>query len=231
MFDGLIVAMGYVISAALGITFVCGLLLAAARKWGPLKAQGCLSSVPLGCALPLLFLFIILVGCGWALRPVEQPESIKTVAAFEVPLPLESDRNEFLSVLDAAAKAEGMHMDSESSENLRQTADAIPQAKMTIHAAVWRGRDDDELIASVMDQSDHLGQVWILFHKGKDPQLASRFRVRAMSEIMQHWPNTLSLPIMPTGAIPLYQDLVRQPGGYVVNPSAAYKYTDKVRPK
>jgi hypothetical protein len=43
-------------------------------------------------------------------------------------------------------------------------------------------------------------------------------------EIMLRWPNTLTLPIMPTGAIPLHRDLVRMPGGYIVNPSEAHKY-------
>ena len=45
-----------------------------------------------------------------------------------------------------------------------------------------------------------------------------------MHEIMLHWSGTLSLPIMPTGAIPLHRDLVRTPNGYIVNPSDAYKY-------
>jgi len=44
-----------------------------------------------------------------------------------------------------------------------------------------------------------------------------------MREIMLHWPDTLALPIMPTGAIPLASDLVRTPTGYVVRPSAAHK--------
>lgn len=223
MFDGLILVMEYVVSAAVGITFICGLLVAVGRKWAPAKAQGYLSSISLGCALPAIFLFIILVGCGWVLRPVEQPASLRTVAAFEIPLPLKSGRDELLSVLDAAAKAEGMHMDSESPENLRQTAGV---AKMTITAAVWRGRDDEDLIASVMDL-DHLDQVWITFSKGQNPALSTRFRERAMREIMRRWPGTLSLPITPGGGLPLREDLVRKPGGYAVNPAAAHKYFEK----
>ena len=50
------------------------------------------------------------------------------------------------------------------------------------------------------------------------------FRERAMHEIMLRWPITLSLPIMPTGAMPLPRDLVRTPNGYVVDPSEAHKY-------
>jgi hypothetical protein len=45
-----------------------------------------------------------------------------------------------------------------------------------------------------------------------------------MREIMLRWPGTLSLPIMPTGAIPLPRDLVRTPNGYIVDPSEAHKY-------
>jgi hypothetical protein len=43
-------------------------------------------------------------------------------------------------------------------------------------------------------------------------------------EIMLHWPGTLPLPIMPTGAIPLHRDLLRTPAGYVLKPSEAYRY-------
>jgi hypothetical protein len=146
------------------------------------------------------------------------------VAAFEVPLQSEADRTEFLAVLRAAAKAEGMHVDAASREQLESEAKVSPQFEMTVNAAVWRGANDDEAIASAMDQHDHLGQIWITFSKGKDPTLSSRFRERAMHEIMLRWPSTLSLPIMPTGAIPLPRDLVRTPNGYVVNPSEAHKY-------
>jgi hypothetical protein len=45
-----------------------------------------------------------------------------------------------------------------------------------------------------------------------------------MREIMLHWPGTLPLPIMPTGAIPLHRDLLRTSTGYVVNPSEAHRY-------
>jgi hypothetical protein len=166
-----------------------------------------------------LAICVVTIGCGAA-----QPESARTVAAFEVPLPSEGDRSQFLSVLRAAAEAEGMHVDAASSNELEKMAKAIPGAEMTMNAAVWRGSNDDEAIASAMDQHDHLGQVWIMFSRGKDPTLTSRFRENAMREIMLRWPGTLSLPIMPTGAIPLHRDLIRTPNGYIVKPSEAHKY-------
>lgn len=172
------------------------------------------------CRLVFAAICAAIVGCGVA----PQPESIKTVAAFEVPLHSKADREEFLSVLRAAAQVEGMHVDAESDTDLGSEATVSPNSKMTLKAAVWRGSNDDEAVASTMDQYDHLGQVWLMFSRGKDPAMAARFRERTMHDIMLHWPGTLSLPIMPTGAIPLHGDLVRTPTGYIVNPSEAHKY-------
>jgi hypothetical protein len=162
----------------------------------------------------------VIAGCGEA----RQPESMKTVAAYEVPLPSEADRNQFLAVLRAAAQPMGLHVDAASSQELEEQAKVGPAFKMTMNATVWRGANDAEALASAMDQPDHLGQVWISFFRGEDPTLAGRLRESAMREIMLRWPDTLSLPIMPTGAIPLHSDLVRTPSGYIVNPSAAHKY-------
>lgn len=162
-----------------------------------------------------------IIGCGVA---HQQPQSARTVAAFEVPLPSEADRTQFVTVLRAAAEREGMHVDAASSQDLRAQATVSPKFEMTMNATVWRGSSDDEAIASAMDQPDHLGRVWITFSLGKDPVLNSRLRENAVHEIMRRWPGTLSLPIMPTGAIPNAQDLVRTPGGYVVNPTEAHKY-------
>lgn len=162
---------------------------------------------------------VAVTACG-----VAQPESARTVAAFEVPLPSETDRNEFLSGLAAAAKAEGMHVDAASTQELEREAKVSPEFEMTMNATVWRGPNDNEAMASAMDHRDHLGRVWIAFFRGQDPTVAKRFRERAMRYITLRWPGTLSLPIMPTGAIPLSRDLIRTPNGYVVNPSEARKY-------
>jgi hypothetical protein len=158
--------------------------------------------------------------CGTA----PQPESAKTVAAFEVPLPTQPERDQFLSLLRQVAQTEGLHVDAASARELQQTARDVPLAKMTLHAAVWRGSNDGESEAVIMDQADHLGQVWIMFSKGRDPLLATKFRDKAVKAIFARWPKTLSLPIMPTGAIPLHDDLVKTAGGYKVAASAAARY-------
>jgi hypothetical protein len=141
--------------------------------------------------LVLAAICAVIAGCGVS----PQPESIKTVAAFEVPLPSEADRDLFLSVLRAAAEVEGMHVDAASRKDLEEAAKVSPNFEMTMNATIWRGSNDDEAVASAMDQFDHLGQVWLTFSRGKDPAIAARSRERAMHEIMLHWPSTLSLPI------------------------------------
>jgi hypothetical protein len=143
------------------------------------------------------------------------------MAAYEVPLPTQEDREAFLAVLSDVAKKEGLHVDSASKVNLEHRSSVY---EMTFSAAVWKGEMDDEAIASAMDGQDHLGLVWLTFSKGEDPALNERFRDAVMREIVRRWPETLPLPIMPTGAIPLSRDLVRTPQGYIVNPNEADKY-------
>lgn len=70
------------------------------------------------------------------------------MAAFEVPLQSKADREEFLSVLQAAAEVEGMHVDAESDTDLGGEATVSPNFKMTMKAAVWRGSNDEESVAS-----------------------------------------------------------------------------------
>jgi hypothetical protein len=53
--------------------------------------------------------------------------------------------------------------------------------------------------------------------------LSVRFRVTCPAA----WGRTLPLPIIPTGAIPLHDDLARTPTSHVVKPSEAYKYQVK----
>lgn len=81
------------------------------------------------------------------------------MAAFAVPLRSEADRNQFLSILRAAAEPEGMHVDAESARDLAQEAKVGPLFANTMNAAVWRGANDDEVVASALDLPDKLGQV------------------------------------------------------------------------
>lgn len=151
----------------------------------------------------------------------EQPEWAETVAAYEVPLHSEDDKRRFLKLLTEQAELSGFHVDAATPEQLRSQSSVSP---ITFNASVWRGRDDDESMASAMDFHDRLGRVWIAFPRGQSASRSTRFREQLVAAIRKEWPATASLPIMPSGAIPLTQDLVRTPSGYVVDPSAAMKY-------
>ncbi len=168
--------------------------------------------------LPLLALLCF--GCV-----AQQPESARTVAAFEVPLPTSTDKQEFLEVLREVSEARGYHVDAWSDGELRHISEVTP---ITFNASVWRG-NDEESMASAMDFSDRLGRVWISFPKGEDPQRSTEFRDALIPKIQERWPETASLPIMPNGAIPLPDDLVRTPSGYKIKPSEASRYSARER--
>jgi hypothetical protein len=160
--------------------------------------------------------------CICAACSVKQPESGRVVAAYEVPLPTGKDRSEFLALLDQQAQVAGLHLYAASKEDLAGIAKAMPDTAQTVNAAVWRGDDQPEI--TLMDFADHPGLVWIFFLKGKDPALAGRFRGQALRRVLERWPGTLSLPITPTGGIPLHRDLRRTAHGYELDPAAASKY-------
>ncbi|WP_177221910.1 hypothetical protein [Brevundimonas viscosa] len=156
-----------------------------------------------------------------------QPHSGRTVAAFEVQLHTPSDRAEFLAILRQVSQAEGLHVDAENDESLRYTAEAIPEANRTLRAAIWRGTEDDHAEAVIMDGHDHLGLVWIAFLEGEDPASATRFRERVMNRLVLRWPETMSLPVMPTGSIPNPHQLVKTRSGYKLDPAYVSSYEVK----
>lgn len=84
--------------------------------------------------------FALLLFCS-ACEGARQPDSIRTVAAFEVPLPTAAERVEFLALLRREAEAKGYHLDAGTEEELQSLSDVSP---MTLHAGVWRGKDDEE---------------------------------------------------------------------------------------
>lgn len=167
-------------------------------------------------------LLLLCAACG----VVEQPKSATTVAAYEVPLPTASDKRRFLALLTEKADAAGFHVDAATDAELKVVSEVSPQ---TFSATVWRGKNDEESIASAMDFQDRLGRVWISFSLGQDPVRSRQFRISLISAIKSGWPEAAPLPIMPNGAIPLTSDLVRTPNGYIVDPAAAIKYEDKAR--
>lgn len=167
----------------------------------------------------LVWLFLLCAGCG----AVEQPDSVRTVAAYEVPLPTPLDKARFLDLLKKVAETQGYHVDAATPAELKVQSEV---SSITFNAAIWRG-DDEEMMASAMDFQDHIGRVWVSFPRGEDATRSTRLRESLVPQIKKVWPRTASLPIMPSGAIPLADDLIRTSSGYALKPSAAEKYEDE----
>ncbi|MEZ5742918.1 MAG: hypothetical protein R3D89_04095 [Sphingomonadaceae bacterium] len=142
---------------------------------------------------------IALASCGVG----HQPESAKAVAAFEIPVPTQADRAKLISIMSAVAESEGYHVDASTDEELRASYDIAP---MTIHAGVWRGEDDDESIATVLDLP-RPGYAWLTFSKGENPVKSRRFETRLMNAIRKEWEEVMELPIV-DGGIPHPEDMV-----------------------
>lgn len=165
--------------------------------------------------------FVLLAGCS----PVDQ-ESVRTVAAIEVPLRGEADRADLLSLLQRHAARSGLHVDDGSEEwrQFEQEANLIaPQDRLTFNVGVWRGDDDGEIEASAGDRF-HAGRVWVIFPRGSQPDRSRRFREPLIAEITRRWPESQRIPILPWGGLPHARDLVLTGDGYRIARSAAADY-------
>lgn len=219
MFDGLIIAFGYIIAAAIGLTLMCGLLMTAGRRWGPSSVRPRLQSFPLGCALPILFVLVVLVGCGWVLRPVDQT-SIRQVRAVEVPIRSATDREDLKNIMKRHGDKYGLHfVDTTASWQA-----APPELRKTLYFALDRPVKQREEWEITAEDEGKGTDPWIVFFYGVDPPRAKASRDLLVSALRERFPNLLDVPIMPTGALPLRQDLIRTQAGYEVRPDRAADY-------
>lgn len=209
--------------ATVGGTFVLWLVWIAARQSGLLARRTGSSRFRTGATAAVLLAISLPVGCVRACQPVPQPESLRTVAAFETPLTTAVERADLLTILTAEAGAEGLDVTAETAQEMERWADMSPELRKSIDATVYRGGDLRQPEAHVSDQF-HFGHVWISFNQGEDPALARRFRDQLMSRIIERWPETLSVPVAQTGALPHKKDLVRGSQGYEINPARMAGY-------
>jgi hypothetical protein len=214
---------GFAAVATLCGTLVLWLAWLGAHRWGPLSRRTGSSRFPVGAVISVLLAISLPVGCMRACQPVPQPESASTVAAFEVPLTTAVDRADFLTILAAEAAAEGLYVKVETAEEMERRAEMSPIFRRSIHAIVYRGGDFHQAEARVSDQF-HFGHVWISFSQGEDLELARRFRDQLMARTIERWPETLSVPVAQTGALPLKEDLVQGDHGYEIDPAKLAGY-------
>lgn len=221
--------LGFAIVTTLGGTLVVWLVWIAARRWGPLSRQIGSSRFPIRATAAVLLAISLPAGCIRACQPVPQPESLRTVAAFEVPLTSADERADFLAILAADAAAEGLDVHVETAAQMERRAAMSPDLRESIRATVYRRGDLRQTEAQVSDQF-LLGYVWISFNQGENPALAQRFRDRLMSRVVERWPETLIVPVSPTGSIPFKKDLVRGDHGYEIDPAKMAGYICETAP-
>lgn len=214
---------GFAAVVTIAGTFIIWLIWAGVRRWRPGAMRRGSTAFPTRLVSSALLCIALPAGCIWALQPVPQPESGRTVAAFEVPLNTAADRAEFLAILGREAAAEGLNISSESEEALERWNEMSPDFRRTISVDIWRDDARTGNEARVSDQF-HPGDVWISFKQGEDPATALRFRERMMRQTFNRWPGTLPIPVAATGALPHKRDLVLGDRGYEIDPRSLSEY-------
>ena len=126
----------------------------------------------------ILCLSVICTACGVA----EQPKWAETIAAYEVPLPTDTDKARFIRLLREEGASQGFHVDAATRDELAIQSEVFP---MTFNASVWRGEEDEELMASAMDFRDRIGRVWISFPLGQESARSARFREKLVPKIKE----------------------------------------------
>jgi hypothetical protein len=171
-------------------------------------------------------LLLGLIAVLGAATQVEQPASIQTVAALEIPLETQADRADLLAMLRRQAAAGGLHVDdgSREREEIQRADPNFPDfARGSLFVGVWRGDNDDDLEVSV-DDAGHPNRAWLTFARGSQVEAATRFRETLIRALRQRWPNFRALPILPGGGLPLADDLIHTPSGYRIKRAEAARY-------
>ncbi len=169
----------------------------------------------------LAFLFAI-VACG----PIDQ-SSVQTVAAIELRMDGPAEEAALLAILKQHAHAaSGLHVDDASAKGRAvETEIGIlpPEDRLTVSFAVWRGENDEEPEV-LADDRYHPGRIWVTFMRGSNAARSTHFRDPLVAALRARWPDARTLPILPSGAVPLAEDLVATDGRYLVRRSAAARY-------
>jgi hypothetical protein len=169
-----------------------------------------------------LICFLALIACsGRAASDHQSP-----IAAIEVATPTRNEQSDLIALLRQLAPKEGLHVDDGSAqwrEFAKQAKDLPPPDQKTLYVGVWSGKDDDDLIA-VADDGGHNGRTWVICYSGKHPAAAKRFWRNLSAAIHRHWPTVKPIPILPSGALPLSDDLLLTSHGYRIARQAAARY-------
>jgi hypothetical protein len=154
-------------------------------------------------------------------------DSFKSVEVVEVPMRTAADHNDLIAMMRTLAASHGMHVDDDSQKWADFQRSLPPKqpvdTRATIYVGVWRGSTDDDFEVSVSDMM-HLGRAWVTFLKGGHEDLPDKVRQEVTGEIKRRWPNSRSVPVLPSGGEPLAEDLRLTPDGYKIVASAGPRY-------
>ena len=163
--------------------------------------------------------FLSVSACGIA----SQPDSIRTVTAFAVPLTTPAEHDLLIDMMRRAAVPEGFVVESYSHDDLRRVSP--PGTALRMEVTVWSNARDTEPVAGASEMSPNVEPAIADFARGSDPRRVIRFRDRLVSTVKRHWPNIQALPVLPNGTIPLMRDLKQTGAGYRIKPEAAASYS------
>lgn len=170
------------------------------------------------------FFFVLLALSSCSARAASSDQ--QPIAAIEVPTPNTVDKSDLIALLQQTGAKQGFHVDDGSAqwrEFAKRAKDLPSPARKTLYAGVWDGKDDDDFIA-MADDGGHNGRSWVICYSGKRPEAAKRFWLDLSAALRRRWPTTKPIPILPSGALPLSDDLQMTSKGYRIVRSAAAKY-------
>ena len=153
-------------------------------------------------------------------------DSWKPIAIIEVPVRTYADHHDLVAIMRRMAVSNGMHVDDDSEKWIAFENSQPPKERNTavsIYVGIWRGSQDDDLEAGVSDMF-HVGRAWVSFYQGGHVDFPADKREQVLAGIMQRWHDARLVPILPSGAEPLAEDLRLTSGGYKIAASAGPNY-------
>lgn len=162
----------------------------------------------------LLLIMCLASACGTG-------RTLRYADAVEVPIdPNESAQ--LSALLEDAAKRERFFFRDDSAYMNETT-----NGQLTVHMTLFRPLEGEKEWPEVKVQAEANHSPWVLFLPPAEERYAeptASTRQRILSALRARWPNLRTVPILPSGGVPLSQDVVWTRDGYKVAPEKASGY-------
>lgn len=157
----------------------------------------------------------------WLVSACEPGRHLTFADAVEVPLDPKAS-GQLARVLEQAAKQEGFFF-RDSSAYMRATT----EGQFTVHMTMFRPLEGEKEWPEVQIQAEGDHSPWVLFLPPAEERYAAataRTRQRILAALRERWPNLRKIPILPSGGVPLADDVVLTSRGYKVVANRASDY-------